>query len=297
MEKLSLLGLGDMGASLASVLIQNGYDVTVWNRSPARSEPFAKVGATVAESAAQAIGASSTVLFCVKTHADTLNLINLEPDLLKGRRIIELSTGDGPAAAKLSARITELGATCQIAMILAGPAQIGQDGTAFLMAGDAKAWEQAEPIIRTLAPASDYIGADVTHLADLFSALFLPRQGAMFGMIYGAHFCEVAGVPMDVYLKQLPAAMRVATELYAPTVAATIPHDDYSGSGSPLKVYEHAFRDGFASFRTRGANMELSDLFEKLIAEGMKEGYAEEHLTSLIKVLRKGPNGSENNQV
>lgn len=72
-----------------------------------------------------------------------------------------------------------------------------------------------------------------------------------------------------------------------PTVAATIPKEDYSGSGSPLKIYEHAFLDGFASFRERGANMELSDLFEDLIARGMKAGYAEEHLTALIKVLRE----------
>ena len=110
----------------------------------------------------------------------------------------------------------------------------------------------------------------------------------MFGMIYGAHFCEVAGVPLDVYIKQLPAAMRVATSLYAKTVAETIPSGDFSGSRSPLKVYEHAFRDGFAAFKTRGANTELSDLFESLIARGIKAGFGDEHLTALIKVLRQG---------
>jgi hypothetical protein len=33
--------------------------------------------------------------------------------------------------------------------------------------------------------------------------------------------------------------------------------------------------------------MELSDLFEDLIARGMQAGYAEEHLAALFKVLRE----------
>jgi hypothetical protein len=32
--------------------------------------------------------------------------------------------------------------------------------------------------------------------------------------------------------------------------------------------------------------MALSDLFEEMIEKGMAAGYGEEHLTSLIKVLR-----------
>ena len=39
------------------------------------------------------------------------------------------------------------------------------------------------------------------------------------------------------------------------------------------------------------ANMELSDLLEDLIARGMKAGYADEHLTSLVKILRQGAQG------
>lgn len=286
MSEVSVLGLGDMGAALARCLIRSGLEVTVWNRSAGRTAAFADTGARVAATPADAISASPLVITCISTHDDTRRLLDTAAEAVRGRTIIELSTGDGPAATSLAERIEALGASGLFGTILAGPGQIGGEGTVFLMAGPESAWSAAEPVIRKLAPASDHIGANVAHLADLFSALFLPRQGAMFGMIYGAHFCEVAGIPMEVYVKQLPAAMRVATELYAPTVAATIPADDYAGSGSPLKVYEHAFRDGFASFRSRGANTELSDLFESLIARGMKAGYAEEHLTSLIKVLR-----------
>ncbi len=286
MQKVSVLGLGDMGAALARTLIKNGYDVTVWNRSPKRAEPFRADGVKVAETVQAAVEASPVSVICINTHSDTTRLLGSIPEAVKNRTFIELSTGDGPSARALEEQVKLLGGQCLLGMILAGPGQIGEASTCFLVAGEHSAWTAQIGLLQTMAPASDFIGENVAHLADLFSALFLPRQGAMFGMIFGAHFCEVAGVPLDVYVKQLPAAMRVATELYATTVAKTIPSGDFSGSGSPLKVYETAFRDGFASFRERGANMELSDLFEGLIAKGMSAGYGEEHLTSLIKVLR-----------
>ncbi|MGI9350534.1 MAG: NAD(P)-binding domain-containing protein [Rhizobiaceae bacterium] len=286
MEKVSVLGLGDMGAALARTLIANGCDVTVWNRSTERSEPFRSDGQKVAETAKAAVEASPVSIVCISTHSDTTAMLETMPDAVANRTIIELSTGDGPSASVLAERVNNLGGTCLVGMILAGPGQIGEEGTCFLVAGNEAGWTRQETLVRHMAPASDYIGENVAHLADLFSALFLPRQGAMFGMIFGAHFCEVAGVPLDIYVKQLPAAMRVATDLYAPTVAQTIPSGNFSGSGSPLKVYETAFRDGFAAFRDRGANMTLSDVFEDLIAKGMAAGYSDEHLTSLIKVLR-----------
>ncbi|NNF24085.1 MAG: NAD(P)-dependent oxidoreductase [Rhodobacteraceae bacterium] len=288
MSDISVIGLGDMGAAIARVLLNAGLDLTLWNRSAERCEAFHDTRAHIAGSVQSAIAASPTVIICISTHDYTLDLINSAQEQVRGRSIIELSTGDGPAATALAERIAKLGGDSLFGMILAGPGQIGLQDTAFLMAGSQKSWQDAEPMIRTLAPASDHIGTNEAHLADLFSALSLPRQGAMFGMIYGAHFCEVAGVPLDVYVRQLPAAMRVATSLYAKTVADTIPSGDFSGSGSPLKIYQHAFRDGFASFKERGANTELSDLLEDLIERGIKAGFGDEHLTALIKVLRKG---------
>jgi 3-hydroxyisobutyrate dehydrogenase-like beta-hydroxyacid dehydrogenase len=289
MTGISVLGLGDMGHALAQTLIDTGQSVTVWNRSPERTRPFADQGVTVASSAAQAIGANPLVLICISTHTDTMGLIRDAAEQVRGRTIVDLSTGDGPTARAFEEAVDAIGGNALVGMILAGPVQIGEAETAILTAGSPTAWQSSEEAIRTLAPASDYVGANTAHLADLFSALFLPRQGALFGMIYGAHFCEVAGIPLEVYIKQLPAAMRVATSLYAQAVADSIPSSDFTGSGSPLKVYEQAFRDGFAAFRGRGANMELSDLFEDLIARGMKAGYGEERMTALIKVLRDSP--------
>ncbi|MBF3275522.1 NAD(P)-binding domain-containing protein, partial [Pseudomonas aeruginosa] len=47
--KVGFLGLGGMGAAMATRLVQAGLEVTVWNRSAAACEPLVALGAARAE--------------------------------------------------------------------------------------------------------------------------------------------------------------------------------------------------------------------------------------------------------
>lgn len=52
--KIGFLGLGGMGAAMATNLIRAGHQVVVWNRSPGAAEPLVKLGAIAAATPAQA---------------------------------------------------------------------------------------------------------------------------------------------------------------------------------------------------------------------------------------------------
>src|SRR5258705_11176959 len=54
MAKIAFLGLGQMGAPMATRLLQAGHELTVWNRTPDRAKPLAAAGAIVARSPAEA---------------------------------------------------------------------------------------------------------------------------------------------------------------------------------------------------------------------------------------------------
>src|ERR1700757_4846870 len=47
-KTISYLGLGIMGSGMASNLLKAGYELTVWNRSAEKCEPFRRNGADVA---------------------------------------------------------------------------------------------------------------------------------------------------------------------------------------------------------------------------------------------------------
>ncbi|GAA4842802.1 NAD(P)-dependent oxidoreductase [Actinomycetospora corticicola] len=62
MTSVAVLGTGIMGAGMARSLLREGLDVTVWNRSPEKAKPLADDGATVADSAADAVAGADVVI-------------------------------------------------------------------------------------------------------------------------------------------------------------------------------------------------------------------------------------------
>ncbi len=52
--RIAVLGLGIMGHGIADNFVENGYDVTVWNRSPEKTRDLADKGASVADTPAKA---------------------------------------------------------------------------------------------------------------------------------------------------------------------------------------------------------------------------------------------------
>jgi 3-hydroxyisobutyrate dehydrogenase-like beta-hydroxyacid dehydrogenase len=56
-KKISYLGLGTMDSGMASNLLKAGYQLTVWDRTAAKCEPFARKGARGNENASALIKA------------------------------------------------------------------------------------------------------------------------------------------------------------------------------------------------------------------------------------------------
>jgi len=285
-QDVSVIGLGVMGAEMARVLIENGYRVTVWNRTPEKAAPHVEAGATLASTAVEAIKASATTIICISTHSDTRALLEAEPDILAGKTIIELSTGEASEAEALSSWVEAQGAGCLIGMISTFPSGIGKAESAIVTAGPESVWARCAPVVTTLAGKSSYIGSDVGALAALFAALFLPRQGFMFGMIYGALICEKAGISMDAYVGQIPLTLKVVHDYYE-VFAATVPSGDFYNPPSSIGTYLAAFQDVLDTFTNLDVSHDLPELLHGLVQRGVDAGLADNQITALTKVLRR----------
>src|ERR1700720_2168605 len=62
-KTISYLGLGTMGGGMASNLLKAGYRLAVWNRSAEKCEPFARKGARVADTPANAVRDVDLVMY------------------------------------------------------------------------------------------------------------------------------------------------------------------------------------------------------------------------------------------
>jgi 3-hydroxyisobutyrate dehydrogenase-like beta-hydroxyacid dehydrogenase len=284
MSDISVIGLGAMGSALAHTLLQNGYSVTVWNRTAEKAEPLVSAGATAAGSAAEAVAASPATITCIASHNQTIALLEDFAASLRGKTIIELSTGGAAEAEALAKLLSENGAAWLIGMINAYPTAIGKSETVLIMVGAADVWETWQAAINTLGGGSTLVGGEAGMLAALFAALFTTRQGFMFGMIYGGLVCKKAGIPLDTFARQVPVSLGVLPS-YHKYFADTVPVGKFDNPPATMATYAAALDDALSTFKAVGAPAELPQLFSDLAHKGMDAGQGDKALTVLVELL------------
>ena len=60
--KIALLGLGLMGSGMAGRLLDAGYPLTIWNRTPDKAQAFTNRGARLAKSPREAAAGAAVVI-------------------------------------------------------------------------------------------------------------------------------------------------------------------------------------------------------------------------------------------
>ena len=75
-QRVTVAGLGLMGAAIARGLLRAGHQVTVWNRTYSKTEGLAEHGADAVRDLAEAIVASTVVLVCVLDYPVMVELLD-----------------------------------------------------------------------------------------------------------------------------------------------------------------------------------------------------------------------------
>src|SRR5690348_651641 len=119
--RIGWIGAGRMGALLATRLLQAGYDVAVYNRTRAKAQPLADLGAMVVD-APRDLADRDVVFTMVAGSSDVREVID---DLLSGDRapglIIDSTTISPSAAAEIRARVEGRGVGLLAAPVSGNP--------------------------------------------------------------------------------------------------------------------------------------------------------------------------------
>lgn len=74
--RVTVIGLGAMGAGMAASVLRAGLPTTVWNRSPEKSEPLRELGAEVAATAAEAVAEADVVVVSLFDEASVQEVLD-----------------------------------------------------------------------------------------------------------------------------------------------------------------------------------------------------------------------------
>jgi 3-hydroxyisobutyrate dehydrogenase len=157
---VALLGTGAMGAGMAANIAGAGLPLRVWNRTRNKAEPLTQVGATVADTPAEAVRGADvvlTMLFDADSVAATME--QAREGLTPGTVWLQQSTVGVEGSDRLVALARELGVAYVDAPVLGtrGPAESG--ALVVLAAGPEDVRDQVQPILDAIGSRTLWLGA------------------------------------------------------------------------------------------------------------------------------------------
>jgi 3-hydroxyisobutyrate dehydrogenase len=159
--RLGWAGTGRMGYALVSRLLAAGHDVAVYNRTRAKAEPLAELGATIVDTPAQ-LGDREIVFTMVAGPDDFTELVLGEQGVLSGEvrpRLIVDSTTVSPAAGEaVRAQAAALGVDLLAAPVSGNPKVVASGNLTICVSGPAPAWEEARPYLELFGKGVTYVG-------------------------------------------------------------------------------------------------------------------------------------------
>jgi len=162
--KLAFLGLGVMGFPMAGHLAKAGHEVTVYNRTAAKTKAWTEQhkGAAKATPAEAAAGAE-IVFTCVGNDDDVRQVVLGEQGALsgmdKGALLVDHTTASAELARELDAAAKAKGFGFLDAPVSGGQAGAQNGALTVMVGGDAESFARAEPVMKHYGRAVTHMGA------------------------------------------------------------------------------------------------------------------------------------------
>ena len=150
--KVGFLGLGAMGAAMATNLLKAGHDVTVWNRSAAATQPLAALGAAVASTPAAA--AHGDAVLSMLANDEAVRDVILDGGVLAALAPGAVHVNHATVSVKLAGELAQAHAARGVGYVAApvfGRPDVAAAGRLnILAAGEARAIERVRPLLEAM---------------------------------------------------------------------------------------------------------------------------------------------------
>ncbi|MCU0817590.1 MAG: NAD(P)-dependent oxidoreductase [Cypionkella sp.] len=287
MAKVAFLGLGVMGFPMAGHLVSKGHEVTVYNRSSAKSEAWvAKHGGRHAPTPREAALGQDFVMACVGND-DDLRSVCLGPDgAFAGMDPDAIFVDHTTVSAQVTRELSAIAAAKGLGFIDA-PVSGGQAGAengvlSVMCGGDAAEYEKAEAIIAAYARVCRLLGpSGAGQIAKMMNQIAI--AGLVQGLAEALAFGEKAGLDGEKVVEVISQGAAGSWQM----------------ANRHKTMLEGKFDFGFAvdwmrkdlgiclsTAREIGASLPVTALVDQFYADVQKMGGGRNDTSSLIRRLR-----------
>lgn len=161
-ETVGFIGLGIMGQGMANNLLNAGFELNVWNRTPGKMDAFCAAGARCCASPADLAAHSDIIITCVSDTADVEEVILRENGVIYGARegslVIDMSTISPDTTRYLAGTLAQKGVHMLDAPVSGGSEGAAKGTLSIMVGGDAAQVERARPVLEAMGKTITHVG-------------------------------------------------------------------------------------------------------------------------------------------
>lgn len=228
--KIGFAGIGLMGLPLCQRLLQQGHELQIWNRSPAKCEPLRALGASIAATPAELAGHGDVILTCLADDNAMTAVCHGPNGLLSTLRadqiLLDHSSISPALTRKLATLAKDRGAHWLDAPV-SGGVRGAETGQLVIMAGgEAEPLARVQPLLAAYAQRVTHMGASgsgqVTKLCNqliVAANSLLVAEAVALARRAGVDARQLAPALAGGFADSLPfqiLAPRMATDAFEP---------------------------------------------------------------------------------
>jgi 3-hydroxyisobutyrate dehydrogenase/2-hydroxy-3-oxopropionate reductase len=285
---VAVVGIGRMGGAMVATLRRAGFPVRIWNRTAAAAQEVGeRTGATVAETAMEAVTGADVVISSLADDAAVLDTYTLPTGVVaglhEGQAVLEMSTIAPGTVRRTGALVEERGATLLDAPVSGSVPAVEKGELTIMVGGDSSTLERARPALDALASKVFHVGGlgagatvklavnSLVHAIDvgLSEALVLAEKaGVDRSAAYDVFAAGAAAAPFVLYKRQ------------------AFEHPDETPPAFLLELMAKDLDLILDLAREVGARMDQAAQNRRTVGQALDAGFAGRDLSAVAEYLR-----------
>ena len=286
MAKVAFLGLGVMGYPMAGHLKnKGGHEVTVYNRTAAKAEQWAKeFGGRAAKTPEDAVEGQDVVMMCVGNDNDVRAVAGAAfSKVRKGTVFVDHTTASAEIARELGASATKAGFHFVDAPVSGGQAGAQNGVLTVMCGGEPEPYGRAAKVIAAYARMCKLLGpAGSGQLTKMVNQICI--AGVVQGLSEGIHFARKAGLDVEAVIETISKGAAQSWQMENRYKTMNANKYDF---GFAVNWMRKDLSICLAEARRSGAHLPVAALVDQFYSEVQKMGGGRWDTSSLMARLER----------
>ena len=286
-KTISYLGLGTMGSGMASNLFKAGYELTVWNRSAEKLEPFARKGARVADTPADAVRDVDLLIYMLSNDEAVEEVVFGANGILRGieegQIAIDMSTVLPATSLQEQEAFAKRGIDFLDAPVFGSKQEAAEAKLWIMAAGNKAIFEKVKPVLEKLGQTVHYFGKNGNATAmKLVGNLIVALE--LEALSEGLILAQKAGLDLNAVMEVVKVA-DFRSPLLVSNGQSILKRDFSTSFALKLMLKDAGLIEKFGE--SLKSPIPALRVAKKNLAQAVDLGFGKENASAVIKALEK----------